>query len=882
VTGVSNVAIWGQRERQLQVQVDPQRLHDRGISLSQVLSTTGNSLWVSPLTFLEASTPGTGGFFDTPNQRLAIRNVSPITKADDLAKVPLEAAEGEPSPTLDGRPLRLSDVADVVEDHQPLIGDAIVDGKPGLMLVVEKLPSANTVDVTRGVEDAINSLRPGLGSLRLDTTVFRPATFIHRASHDVSTTLLIGIGLMVLAVALLLHPWRAALVAVVAVLCSMVAAALVLYLRGQTMNVLVLAGLIIAVGAVVDDAVTRRRNGLFFATLIILLPLLPVFFLGHLGTALGRPLAVSYGLALLASTVVALTVTPALSAVLSGEAAVPSRDSAVTRWLKPRYGRLLTRATKTSVPAVLTFATLAVIGVVVVPQLRQSTLPTFKETDFLVDLEAPPGTSLPEMDRITQQAARELRTVKGVRNVGAHVGRAITGDRVSNPNASELWISLANNADYDRTVATVRGVVKGYPGIESDVKTYSATKFDDLQTGTDEPVVARVYGPELGVLRQQADAVTKAMAGVKGIADLHAEMPTEEPTIQVEVNLDAAKAVGIKPGDVRRDAAVLVSGIQAGSLFEDQKVFDVVVWGTPATRHDVNAVRNLLIDTPSGGQVRLGDVASVAVKPSPNVVQRDAVSRYVDVTAQVHGRSRSAVLSDVKARLNSVQFPLEYRYELVSNFADRATIEHRLLLIGIAVAVGTFLLLQAAFASWRLAVLQFLTLPLALVGAAVVVFLHGGAIELGSAAGFLAVFAVAVRHGVVLLLRLQRLERAQGNGLGRDLVVQGARERMGPIVVTTMATALFFAPFGFLGNLPGHEVVAPMAWIVLGGLVTATVVSLFLLPTLYLRFAYGRAAGEDLDLRELWEEPTPEPEGNGHKVPSEVGAGTEILEAWPS
>jgi CzcA family heavy metal efflux pump len=914
VPGVANVAIWGQRERQLQVQVDPQRLHDRGVSLSQVLNTTGNSLWVSPLTFLEASTPGTGGFFDTPNQRLAIRHVSPITKADELARVPVEAAEGEAAPTVDGHTLRLSDVADVVEDHQPLIGDAIVNGQPGLMLVVEKLPTANTIEVTRGVEDAVAALRPGLGTLKLDTSVFRPATFMHRAVHDVGTTLFIGIGLMILAVALLLYAWRAAVVAVVAILCSLVAAALVLYLRGATMNTLAFAGLVVAVGVVIDDAVTaahgvarrpasgpdrslaasvleavmRARTGLLFATLIILLPLVPVFFLGHLGAALGHPLALSYALALLASMVVALSVAPALSVLLFSGAATTPRESPVIRWLKPRYSRLLSRATQTSRPALLTFAVLAVIGVIVVPQLRQSTLPTFKETDFLIDLEAPPGTSLPEMDRITTQASRELRALPGVRNVGGHVGRAITGDQVSNPNASELWISLSSKANYDRTVAAVRRVIKGYPGIESDVKTYSQAKFGDVQTGTDEPVVVRVYGAELDVLRQQAQDVTRAMSGIKGITDLHAELPNQEPTIQVEVNLDAAKAAGIKPGDVRRAAAVLVSGVQAGSLFEEQKVFDVVVWGTPATRRDVSAVRNLLIDTPSGSQVRLGDVARVDVKPSPNVIERDAVSRRVDVTAQVHGRSRSGVLADVRQRLQSVKFPLEYRYELVSNFADRAAIEHRLVLLGIGVAIGTFLLLQAAFGSWRLAVLQFLTLPLALVGGTLAVLLAGGNIELGSAAGLLAVFAIAVRNGVVLLQRFQRLEQGEGNGLGRDLVLQGAGDRFTPILVTAVATAIFFAPFVFLGDLPGHEIVSPMGRAVLGGLVTSTIVGLFLLPALYLRFAYGRASSDELDLRDLWEEKVVEPavatdvDGNGHKVGSEVGAGAEAPEAWPS
>ncbi|MCU1451596.1 MAG: acriflavin resistance protein, partial [Acidimicrobiales bacterium] len=246
VTGVANVAIWGQRDRQLQVQVDPQRLHDRGVSLSQVLDTTGNALWVSPLTFLEASTPGTGGFFDTPNQRLAVRHVSPITTAADLAQVPIDVPQDQPAPA-GGTPLRLSDVADVVEDHQPLIGDANVDGKPGLMLVVEKLPTANTLDVTRGLEQALDALRPGLAGLKMNSSVFRPASFVQRAVDDLGAALLIAFALMILALAFLFYRWRTAVVAVVAVLSSVAAAALVLTLRGTTMNTLVFTGLVMAV-----------------------------------------------------------------------------------------------------------------------------------------------------------------------------------------------------------------------------------------------------------------------------------------------------------------------------------------------------------------------------------------------------------------------------------------------------------------------------------------------------------------------------------------------------------------------------------------------------------------------------------------------------------
>jgi Cu/Ag efflux pump CusA len=281
-------------------------------------------------------------------------------------------------------------------------------------------------------------------------------------------------------------------------------------------------------------------------------------------------------------------------------------------------------------------------------------------------------------------------------------------------------------------------------------------------------------------------------------------------------------------------------------------VFDVVVWGTPAIRQNVTTIRDLLIDTPSG-HVRLGDIAAVDVKPAPNVIERDAVSRRIDVTAGVSGRSRSAVLADVRAALAKVDFPLEYHYELVGNFAERQAVQHRLVLVGIFAAIGIFLLLQASFGSWRLAALSFLTLPLALVGGAVAIWIDGGSIELGSLVGLLTVFGIAVRNGVLLVKRFQHLERHEGEEFGPDLVLRGGREHLGPILLTATATAALFAPFVVFGDLPGHEIINPMGGVILGGLVTSTVLNLFLVPALYLRFGYGQGDDTELDLRDLWE-----------------------------
>ena len=451
---------------------------------------------------------------------------------------------------------------------------------------------------------------------------------------------------------------------------------------------------------------------------------------------------------------------------------------------------------------------------------------------------------------------------------------------MAGPNSAELWVSLSDRAGYEETVAAVRKVVKGYPGIDTDVMTYSEERLKEANSGGDEPVVVRLFGQDLDTLRHQAETVKAALGDVKGLTNLQADLPRVEPTVQVEVDLEKAKAFGLKPGDVRRAAATLLSGLQVGSLFQEQKVFEVVVWGAPGTRQNLSTIRDLLIDTPSGGHVRLGDVANVNIKPSPNVIERDAVSRIVDVTAGLRGRSRDAVLADVRSRLAKVEFPLEYHYELVGNYAHHQRVAHRIVVTGIVAAIAIFLLLQAVFGRWRLAALLFLTLPLALVGSAVAVRIDGGTMELGSLVGFLTVFGIAVRNGVILLRRFQSLERDEGEEFGPGLVLRGARERFAPTLLTALATGLFFAPFAVLGDLPGHEIINPMGGVILGGLVTSTVLTLFLLPALYLRFGQGQAEVEELDLRDLWEVRLPEAQpavvstnGDGKPVVSTNGDG---------
>jgi CzcA family heavy metal efflux pump len=859
VPGVANVSVWGEQDRQLQVQVDPERLRAQGIGLDQVIETSANALWVSPLTFVEASTPGTGGFIDTPNQRIGIQHESPINTAADLAKVRIEGATG--------RKL-LGDVANVVENHQPLIGDAVVKGNPGMLLVIQRFPDTNLQDVTRGVEEALEEMKPGLAGIEFDSTVYRPASYVDKSIDNLRLALIIGLCLLALVLVAFFFRWRAALIGIVVVPLSLVAAALVLWAFDTTMNAIAVAGLAAALLLVIDDAIvnvdntSRRlrargregadssvvktvleatlevRSPALYATLVIALAVVPLFFFERLSGAFFPDLAAAYLVALLASMVVALMVTPALTVLLYARASREGDESPLVRRLQGAYETGLSRIVYRPLVGYAAIGAAFAVAAVSVPFLSQSLLPTLKETELLIRWDGPPGTSLPEMSRITALASRELRSVPGVRDVGAHVGRAITGDQVVGANSGELWVSIDPNADYDATVSSVKRVVGGYPGFSRDVQSYSEERVNAALTGVDEDVVVRVYGEDLETLSGEAQKVRSAMAGVDGLANPRVLLPPEEPTLQVKVDLAKAEKFGIKPGDVRRAATTLLSGLIVGSLFEQQKVFDVVVWGSPETRTSLTSVRQLLIDTPTGGHVRLGDVADVRIVPSPGIIKRQAVSRYVDVGASVSGRGRDAVVQDVESRLRGMSFPIEYHAEVL---ASERQATWRLIAIAIAAALGMFLLLEVAFGSWRLAALAIVALPAGAVGSLLAVLVAGGDLSFGSYLALAAVFGFSVRTGMLLFERYRQLEEDEGEAFGSDLVLRGASERLAAVTTTAVATAVVFVPVLVMGSRAGLELVQPVAVVLVGGLVTSALLNLFVMPVLYLRFGFSRA-----------------------------------------
>lgn len=865
VPGVANVAIWGQREQQLQVMLNPERLRANGVSVVQVMETAANALWVSPLSFVEASTPGTGGFIDTPNQRLGVQHISPIIAAEDLSQVTVEDTEG--------RVLRLGDVANVVEDHQPLIGDALVEGEPNLILVIEKFPGANAVAVTNGVESTLDTLAPGLSGVTMDTTMFRPASFIEAATGTVRLGLLVGLVLAVAALMLLLFDWRAALVSAIALSLSYVAAAYVLYLRGATFNSMLLAGMVMALGVVVHDAVGDARSlarrgssddveatdGLLnravsvrsvacVGTAVAALVAVPLAAAAGLAGAFTRSVALSYVLALVSSMLVALLVVPGLMLLL-GQPAARGGVPLVERQLRRGYAWLLPRVTAGRGPLAVGAAVLLGVGVVAgLLSSGASMTPSLTDRNVLVRWEAVAGTSHPEMVRITSRAVAELRGVEGVREVGAHVGRALTSDRVVGVSSGEIWVSLEPTAPYDRTVEAVRGVVEGYPGLEHEVLTYPEQQVRQALTGTDEDLIVRVYGYDQEVIEDRADAVMKSISAIDGVVEPTVRLPVEEPRIEVRVRLDEAERVGIKPGDVRRAAATLLSGVMVGNLFEDQKVFDVVVWGDPSTRYGLSSIENLMVDVPdSSRQVRLGDVADVAVTSGPETIRRDAVSRYVDVVADVSGRDRDDVVSDVSSAIATVDFPLEHHAEVVSAASEERSLPGWAVVL--AVVIGVLLLLQAAFEDWRLAFMVLVGLPLALVGGALVNLVAGGDQAIPTIVGLGLVLGLVIRQAIALVRHYQAVGAASPESSPRETVLKGTRDQLMPVVATTVVTALLLLPFALAGGRAGTEIIGPAAVIALGGLVSSTALMLVLLPAAYAWIGRSTAAvPSDVDL----------------------------------
>ena len=846
VRGVANVAIWGQRDRQYQVLVDPQRLRAAGVTLDAVTRAAGDAAVISA-----------GGFIDTPNQRLSVAQLSLIASPEDLARTVVEFRNVTP--------IRLGDVAEVTVGFPAPIGDAVINDGDGILLIVEKQPWGNTLDVTRGVEQVLEELKPGLEGVTIDSTIFRPATFIQLSIDHLTEALWLGCLLVVIVLALFLGDWRTTVISVIAIPLSLAIALLVLRWRGETINTMILAGLIIALGEVVDDAIIdvenilRRlrqhpdkprfrvvldaslevRSAVVYASVIIVLVFVPVFFLPGLAGTFFRPLALSYILAIGASLLVALSVTPALSLILLRVKQDGGKEALLARGLKGIYRAILPGFARRPWAAIGILAmAFAFTGWIWKGKLKEEFLPSFKERDFLMHWLEKPNTSVEASKRITIAAAKDLLAVDGVRNHGAHIGRAEVADEVVGPDFTELWISIDPEADYDETIHRVQAVVDGYPGLTRDLLTFLRERIKEVLTGASASIVVRIFGPDLEELRDRASEVGETLKDVPGVSALKVESMVLVPQITVQFLPERAALHGLTATQVRQAVNTLISGRKVGEVFEDQRVHDVLVWSTPSVRADYTTLRDLLIETPSGGHVRLSDVADLAIVPTPNAIKREGASRRIDVTCNVSGRALGDVARDIEERVAQVSFKSGYHPEILGEWAERQSAQKRLGWLALASLAGILVILLADFQSPRLVLLIALTLPFALIGGVMAAWLSGGVLSLGSLVGFVTVLGIAARNGILLVSHYRHLEREEACPFDLNLVLRGSEERLIPILMTAATAALALLPLVLKGDVPGNEIERPLALVILGGLITSTTLNLFLLPALYARFGW--------------------------------------------
>ncbi len=900
VPGVADVSTFGEADHQLQVLVDPARLAAHHITLAQIIETAGNAQLVSPLSYLEGSTPGAGGFLEGQNQRINIEPLLPFGTPANLGQVPVAETAGP-------KPVPLGSVTDIADGHQPLIGDALVRGQPGLVLVVEKLPSASVPAITDGLNQALAQLRPSLAGVQADTSLFRPAGYVDSALHNLSAALIAAAVLAALALIALLLSLRLAVVALTATGISMLAGVWVLFLLGYTFNALVTLGLLLALAVVTaetagtatvlargDDppdpprpggtsprtplclvvaACGELRGPLCAAALAVLAAAAPVALASGLTGTFVRPMVLAFMLAVAASVLVALTVTPALAALLLGAGHRRGPASRARAALGRAYRAVLRAVLRVPrwVAAVLCLGGLGLgalglagFGTLGGLAAMHPAQPQFQDRNLVIRWTGAPGMSLPELDRLAARTSQQLAALPAVGDVAATVGRAVSSDQIVSTNSAQIWVTITPGAAYDRAVGQVRAIADGMPGVAGTVGTYESDSMGGVLAAAPGALTVRLYGSDYGELAQLGRQVEAVMSRISGLGPPGMQRPASQPTLNVAVDLAAATGNGVKPGDIRREAATLLSGLTVGNFFEQQKVFDVVVVGTPAVRSSLTSVSDLLLDTVNGGHARLSTLARVAVAAEPADITHDAMSPYVDVTARLSGRSLNSARAAVAAGLSGISFPLSYyavvQYPSLGAPGNQAFSAARLASYVIAALIGILLLAQAVTGSWRLALLVLAALPVPVAVGVRTAFALGTQDSLAALAGLLGVLAVAIHQAFRVAAAIRRAHLADGGPLTPGLLAAAAADASGPAITAAAVAAAALVPFIVTGGTAGNELLHPAAAVILAGLTAATLLNALVLPAACLWFGPRRVPEQDLPAPPDVPQPREEPE----------------------
>jgi CzcA family heavy metal efflux pump len=851
VPGVANVMVFGGDVRSIQVQVHPDQLIRHNVTLNDVLAVARRATGIRG-----------AGFIDTQNQRIVFQTEGQSLTANDIARTVL-ISQGAAS-------VALGNVADVVETPEPPIGGAAIQGRPGVILNVSEQYAASTVEVTNGVEAALQDLRPVLQAegIALQADLFRPANFIDTATGNVRDSLLLGTVLVTVVIFLFLFDLRMAAISFTAIPLSLLAGAIVLERLGATFNTMTLGGLAIAIGVVVDDAIidveniVRRlrentrlseprpsarvvleaclevRSAVVYATFAVILVVLPITALSGLAGRLFGPLGLSYLLAVLTSLLVALTVTPALSMAFLARR-VPARDPPVIRWTRAAYESLLqaiARQPRTLIGAAVAFT---VAGCAVLPFFHTSFIPELREGHFIIHMSAVPGTSIDESLRIGRRVSDALRKLPVVQSVAQRVGRAEKANDTWGTHYSEIEVDLKplSGEEAEEAQADVRKALSGFLGVNFSVKTFLTERVEETLSGYTAAVAVNVFGNDLDVLDEKAQEIARVLGEVPGATDVQIQSPPGLPQLTIRLRKPDLERWGFDAVEVLDLVRAAYQGDVVGQTHQGNQVFNVITILDADNRRHVTEVGSLPLRSPGGAYVLLKQVADIFESPGRYQVLHEGARRLQTVTANVAGSDVATFVRAAQAAIAAkVQFPAGSYLQFAGTAEAQAQSQRDLTVNALVAGLGIVLLLSIITRNWRNLLLVLANLPFAMVGGVLAVFATGGVLSLGGMVGFVTLLGITLRNSILMVAHYEHLVEVEGMTWGLDAAVRGAGDRLTPILMTSIVTGLGVLPLAIGTGDAGREIEGPMALVILGGLLTSMALNLFVLPVLALRF----------------------------------------------
>ncbi|MEQ9221224.1 MAG: efflux RND transporter permease subunit [Cyclobacteriaceae bacterium] len=850
IGGIANVIVIGGDYKQYQVLAHPEKLKYYNVSLDDLLEKVQESNVNAP-----------GGFLNEYGNQYIIKGSGRAYSLEDLEEAVVKNVNGES--------IKVKDLATVTIGAADKIGDGSLNAAPAVILTISKQPDINTLDLTDRLDEAIADLKHTLPeSVEIKSHIFRQANFIDASIENLNQTLLEGAFFVVIVLFIFLMNWRTTVISLVAIPVSLIVSILVLKMLGYTINTMSLGGMAIAIGALVDDAIidvenvfkrlrenirkpkaeqlpvltvvkdasVEIRSSIIIATLIIIVSFVPLFFLSGMEGRLLQPLGIAFITSVLTSLIVAVTLTPVLcSCLLKSEKVLnqQAEGTKVERWLQARYAGTLERVLKFPKTVIGLTVGAFVISLVLMTQLGRSFLPEFNEGSLVISAVGVPGMSLEESNKNGQLIEKRLLDMPEVEVVTRRTGRAELDEHAQGVNAAEIDVPFTlDGKSKEEFFEEVRNKLSVVPGVNITLGQPIAHRIDHMLSGTRANIAIKIFGDDLQRLFELGKNVETNIQSIEGMADVAVDQQIEVPQIRITPKRQMLAAYGMTVGNLMEQVDVAFAGEKAGEIYEGQKYFDLVVRFQKQFRNRIEILREALISLPNGGVIPLDQLATIGSVSSPNTISRENVRRKIVVAANVQGRDLRGVVNEIQQIVEmNIDLPEGYRVEYGGQFESEAKASQLLMITAVVAILIIFLLLYFEFQDVKLSFIVLINLPLALIGGILIVYFTSGIISIAATIGFISLFGIATRNGILLVSRYEDLRK---EGLqGFELLKTGALDRLNPILMTAFTTGLALIPLALKGGEPGNEIQSPMAVVILGGLLTATLLNLVVIPCVY-------------------------------------------------